>query len=60
MRKQKIYNFANYKLSSELKCDVGKISLYSDLTTASLFKEKLDCKAVFSNREDIVLYRSIP
>ena len=55
MRKQEIYNFANYKLSSELKCDVGKISLNSDLTTASLFKEKLDCKTVFSNREDIII-----
>ena len=55
MRKQKIYNFANYKLSSELKCDVGKISLNSDLTTASLFKEKLDCKTVFSNREDMII-----
>ena len=55
MRKQEIYNFANYKLSSELKCDVGKISLNSDLTTASLFKEKSDCKTVFSNREDIII-----
>ena len=55
MRKQEIYNFANFKLSSELKCDVGKISLNSDITTASLFKEKLDCKTVFSNREDMII-----
>ena len=55
MRKQEIYNFANFKLSSELKCDVGKISLNSDLTTASFLKKKINCKTVFSNRENIIL-----
>ena len=55
MRKQEIYNFANFKLSSELKCDVGKISLNSDLTTKSFLKKKINCKTVFSNRENIIL-----
>ena len=55
MLKKEINKFASFKLSSELKDDVGKISLNNDLTTASLFKKKFDCKASFSNREDIIV-----
>ena len=47
MRKQEIYNFANYKLSSELKCDVGKISLNSDLTTKSFLRKNQIVKQFF-------------
>lgn len=55
MLKKEIYNFANYKLSAELKDDVGKVCLKNDLTTSVLLNKRLDCKAYISNRENIVV-----
>ena len=43
----KINKFANAKLESELKDDVGKIDLKNDLTTAVTFKKNLIVKLKF-------------
>ena len=51
----KISKIANAKLESELKDDLGKIDLKSDITTFSLLKKISKVKAKISNREEIVL-----
>ena len=50
-----ISKIANAKLEGELKDDLGKIDLKSDITTFSFFKENSKVKAKISNREEIVL-----
>lgn len=50
-----IKKISNLKLLSELKDDIGEIKLKNDQTTSSLITKKLEIKAVFCNREEIVL-----
>ena len=47
MLEKKIYKFANKKLYDELKDDVGKVNLRSDLTTSLLLKKKLIVRLFF-------------
>ena len=50
-----IKKISNLKLISELKDDIGEIKIQNDKTTATLIPKKLEIKAIFCNREEIVL-----
>tara|TARA_B100000287_G_C20668360_1_gene792523 strand:- start:1462 stop:2319 length:858 start_codon:yes stop_codon:yes gene_type:complete len=50
-----ISELAITKLMSELKDDLGKISPNNDLTSSVLLPSTLECKAIISNREKIIL-----
>ena len=50
-----IKKISNLKLISELKDDIGEIKILNDKTTSTLISKKLEKKAVFCNREEIVL-----
>ena len=55
MRIEKISQIAVKKLISELKDDLGAISLKNDLTSKTLLPNSLIGKAVMTNREKIIL-----
>ena len=55
MQFEKVSEIAIEKLMCELKDDLGKISLKSDLTSSILFPHLKKGRAIISNREEIVL-----
>ncbi len=55
MGDQKISKIAIRKLTSELKDDLGSISLKSDLTSKTLLPNSIIGRAIITNREKIIL-----